>query len=47
MMTYTFQNIISDQLEVRAMAKVKVLHVPFVIPQEMTFKIFHIFGSHT
>ena len=46
-MTYTFQKIITDHPEVPAMVKVKVLHVSFVMPQEITFKSFNIVRSHT
>ena len=47
LMKYTFQKIISDHPEVPAMVQVKVLHVPFVMPQEITLKIFPIVRSHT
>ena len=47
LMTCTFQKIIADHPEVPAMVKVKVFNVRFVMPQEITLKIFPIFRSHT
>ena len=43
----TFQKIISDHPEVPSIVKVKMLHVPFVMPQDIIFKIFPIVCSHT
>ena len=40
-MTYTFQKIIQDPPVVPAIVKVKVLHVPFAMPQEIIVR------SHT